>query len=157
MVINYGVKTDSVSQFQVNPAVKLAEVDFSPHLVQADGEMLICHLSGHKLGEGGVGFALTIKTEMVALDKGRRKEGKTLDVVPVGVGDKNIAAKLFTVFDQLAPQTVYSAAGIKNKQAFPDLHLHTGGVASVFQGIRARYGNRPSYPPEYNLEISFCH
>src|SRR5580704_12973915 len=88
---------------------------------------------------------------MVTLLERRREEREALDMIPVGVGQVNVAPDRVAVglFEQGTPELPDACAGIENDQ--PSLRgsdLEARRIAAVPHGQRPGAGNRSARAPE---------
>ena len=119
-------------------------------LLECDGEVGVLHLAGQRVADRRPHAARAIDVPLELGVEQRCQEGQTLDVVPVGVADEDVAAPRATGFcQQRLAQRVGTGAAIEQDQhATATAHLDAGRVAAVAQGLRPRLRNRPSRAPE---------
>ena len=75
-----------------------------------------------------------------------RKEWKTLDVIPMRVGEKERSFDRLSgcFFDQLFSKEAQTAAGIENKKLGAKPNLDARSITAVAHTVRGRRRNRPS-------------
>ena len=89
---------------------------------------------------------------------GRCEERKALDVIPVGVGEKDVGLTFALpefLLHHFISQYPDAGTGIENDPSvFRTYDFDAGGIATKFDGVFARYRNRSSYTPEFYYHTS---
>ena len=81
----------------------------------------------------------------------RDKKGKAVDVVPVGMGEKQVGfANIMS--EKFFAQATDSGAGIQDDVAVIRNHLQATGIAAVFYIFRRWTGNASPNPPKLDRE-----
>ena len=83
----------------------------------------------------------------------RSKEGQSLNVVHVGVGEKEIGIEQVAFLEHdLSPQETNSGTCVDDDAPGPASDLEAGGVAAVFYRSRPRTGNAAPRTPQLELK-----
>src|SRR6185312_7238950 len=88
---------------------------------------------------------------MISLLEDRRKERNSLDVVPVRMGEEDVAAdsRAVPAGDERASELADARPGIEDDEPVGVRpHFHARGVPAVSHRVRSRSGNRPARAPE---------
>ena len=74
----------------------------------------------------------------LSLMKKRLKNGQALDMIPMGMGNKDVGINGH-FFDQGLRQRVYTGARIQDDQIIIiGSDFYAGGIAAIFNGVRSR-------------------
>src|SRR5207237_10303183 len=89
--------------------------------------------------------------EVVSALKDGTKEGNALDVVPMGVGEKDVTrdGRAIGARDERAAELTDAGAGIEDDEpSFRRPQLHTGRIAPVADRVASRRRDRAPRSPE---------
>ena len=120
------------------------------HLVEADGKEGGLHLLEERAAQSMNGAFVT-KNANVDLRMIRRdEEGKSLDVVPVGVADENqdVQSRGRYLLHERLPQPANAGAGVHDDDLIADANLDARCVSAVDGSVRARCGDGTADAPE---------
>ena len=115
---------------------------------------------GHLPGEGSVQLiahpAGAVDVPLVSGNKKRNEKREPLDVVPVGMGDEDIALHVFlSRGHQLLIETVDAGATVEDIQrSVVHDDLNAGRIPAVAEGSRPRFRQGPANAPKPNSHTS---
>lgn len=151
------IETPSMSYFSF---LDLEKLRFSLHFIELYRKILVAHLFDEKVLQLKVsllpavahGARRTVYIEIIAFDERGRKKRKTLDVVPVRMGQKYVAGKRAQLepCEKVVAEFSYSGAGVEYHYliAVLNVYFNAGSVAAVFYRGFSRRGYGTSHSPE---------
>ena len=108
----------------------------SPALPQADRKDRIVHLTGEDLLDAAlVRQVAGVDMERLFFDEGGRKERKSVDVVPMGMGQQQVAV-LDAFGEDLPSEITDTRAAVEDEHMIAGIDLKTGRVSAVLQMAR---------------------
>src|SRR5262249_17061384 len=124
--------------------------DAGVELLQCHRKIRVLHLAGERRFKLVPDAGWGVDIPLVAGDEQRREEGEALDVIPVRVGNEQVAAqRVLAGGQQRLPETMGAGAAIQDdERSVRDSHLYAGGVPPVAQRRRTRFGHGPPSTPE---------
>ena len=141
------------------PLDEIVKTNARPQLREGDGEVVVLHLSGQRPFELLSERPRSIDVPRVPRDEERREKREPLDVIPVGVGDHQMAVAARPARGhQGLSQSVRAGPAVENDQRAIDApDLHAGRVAAVAQRGWPRLGHGPARTPESDVHaVSPC-
>ena len=109
------------------------EADLGAQGLKGDWEILVGHLACEACLNLPAAAARGVDLPEVARDEQRRKEWKSLNVIPMGVRDEEMAmGRTVARRHQGASALVCASAAIEyHKGTVGGAHFHTGGIATI--------------------------
>jgi len=128
---------------------EVLEVHVRLHGFQRHGEHRVAHLRRqHAVDAGPVVLQMTRHDPHAALGiVGRREEWKSVDVVPMGMGQQQVDVPNVEFSEHLA-DTTDSGPRIKHEPVVADRNFNAACIAAVLDVIRRRAGDASPNPPE---------
>ncbi len=126
------------------------DADVAGHLLHTDGEVGVLHLAGESAFEALAGAFETVDGDDVLGIVSGKKKRKTLDVIPMSVGDEDaeIDRSVFELLGKGEAKTADAGASVKNDNFGADADFDAGGVAAVMDGFVSWGGNGTADTPE---------
>ena len=120
------------------------------HRIEVDREIGVLHLPGQRFLQRRAKAARRIHVPLVGAVEQRREERETLDMVPVGMPDEDVAAQRRRALRlQGVAQDADSRSGVEYQlRPVAGAHFHARGVAAVTHRLRPGCGNRTACTPE---------
>ena len=131
---------------------QVVEAEVRTHRLHRDRRVLVGHLPLEGLLQRAPTSTGCIDLPITARREEGGKEGKTLNVIPVGVADQERAAQATAAArHELGSEPVSARTTVENQQrAIRGAHLHAGGVPPVAQRRSPRLRDGSPGAPEAN-------
>src|SRR4030095_4729264 len=132
---------------------EIVKANRGAELGEGDGEVVVFHLPGQGPLELLPDCPRSVDVPRVARNEQRREEREPLDVIPVGVGDQQVAVAGGPARGrQRLSQAVRPGPAVQHDQrAVVATDLDAGRVAAVAQRGGTRLGHGPTGPPESDI------
>ena len=126
------------------------------HRIEVDREIGVLHLPGQRFPQRRAKAARRIHVPLVGPVEQRCEERETLDMVPVGMADEDVAAQRRRALRlQGVAQDADSRSGVEYQLCpVAGAHFHARGVAAVTHRLRPGCGNRTACTPESDAHRS---
>lgn len=131
---------------------KLLGLDASAQVLKVDRKIARAHLAGEKVGD--FMLAASVKDPKIGPGHiGRRKEGKSLNVIPVWVAKEEVDLLWFTAAShQVKAKSPDTGPGIQDKQGVESSDFDAGSVSPKNATRVVGSRDRASYAPKLNKE-----
>src|SRR5712691_232241 len=129
--------------------LKLFDFDLSRQIVERDRKEGGCHLTLENLAQTAARSIVTENLDLVLVVVGRYKKRKSLNVVPMNVGNKQAEINRARPELVLESQTKFanSRPGIEDNELAVSAHLRAGGITTVTHCCHARNRNGATDSP----------